>query len=196
MGDECAILVDLKHHHHLISSANQPVVYDSDYDDLDYEDDSTFRGPSDPTKYHIYPQAFSPRYGNIQINDGGFSFFADFPNIIQRMVQTNSGLVIEDMIVTITCAQLYGEAAHKIRGQSGKMSVQRAGVAAALAGETCAKTHAASKHSHLVSNLKTRLPHEHMQLTVSNTDRNFGLRNEAYCVVDLDLLPDDYRNGR
>lgn len=195
--EECSVFADLSHQTKLVSTPISQEQFDNaDYDDdMDYEDTLGRQPSTSKTKYHIYPQAFSPRYGNIQTFEEPFTFFADFTQKIREWLQKLTDEHIPEDVILFVSAQLYNELAHKLRGQFGRMEVQTAGIAAAFAGEQFRETSASRKFRALQRRLDAALPHKLLQSAINNTAHHFGLRNEAYCIVEVEKLPIALRTG-
>lgn len=189
--EECGIMINLKERQRDLMPDSVP---DDGSDDSDDQDDEP--SPARTSRdYHVYHQAFSPQYGNIQTKGKPFSFFSEFPQVVQEMVQGETDEAIGEDVISVTMQHLYGEFSHKLRGQDGQMSVARAGVSAALAGEHFRGSTAPGKYRSLLKRQNKHLPHEHAVNTILGTSNNFGMRNEAYCIVHVEHLPAELRDG-
>lgn len=192
--EECSVFTDLRGQTTLVPPTIPPDPYESDddYDD-DYEPTGMYSAPSDPPIYNVYYQAFSPHYGNIQTNNSFFHFFQDFPGSVQKLVENLSRMSVAEAIILVGGHQLYQEFCHKLRGQFGHMDVQQAGIAALFAGENFTNT---KKFDSLSRRLGIGLPHETLKATIAGTPCHFGLRNEAYCTIQVEHLPEMLRGGQ
>lgn len=186
---ECGVLVNLD---------DKAVLAGNDDDDDDEGDDSdsSAGGNRFPTRNCCtYPLAFTGKYGNVQAKGLLFNFFEDFPDVIQEAVEEEAGKRC-DPIITPCAHQLYNEFSHKIRSLSGLMDVGCGTVTAALAGEHFKDAASRSKTNTLTGNLRTKLPFDHFTAKAASARRNFGIRNEAYCMIDVTALPRDCRSGK
>ena len=182
-------------------------------DEIFLSDDlfSDFDPTGQSTSYNVYPQAGLVNAGHFQA-DGLIAPFLPLLHQLNAQVQLqDSDAMIEDnplgatghdsqppAIIGVGC-QGYNGVMHVTRGRCAQHhDAQRGLVTSALAG-SWAKIPTNIQTARLkLAHCNIRLPHEEFKEKIENNadePLDCSLRLENTCVVDLELLAPEYRNG-
>jgi hypothetical protein len=166
-----------------------------------------------PTKYCIYPQAFTHNYGHFQANS--------LPEAFCRMVDAinvNVGLQsdrltcnkelfgdddedYEDLLPSVTgiACQGYNELVHRVRGNGARHHDAQLGViTAAFAGSYAITEKAKRAQRQHARSISFQLPHQKFREKICDDDNQLNLefRLENVYEIDLHRIKPQYRTGR
>ena len=167
--------------------------------------------------YHLYPLAFTRRYGNVQANAIVQPFhkvIEDVNRVLSPAIDGAPGEGGEEgdddehaylfgdevrrgaAVVRGTHAQIYNAISHRCREQARFHYVQLGLVTSAMAGTTATTVQGRRRFQRRKQHCVDGLPHERYAIAVQGDGQPQALRLEQTFTVEVSRLREEHRNGR
>lgn len=145
-------------------------------------------------EYTTFPLAFCKGIGNCQASTH-LSFYQPFVDQINSELRDQEdGPFVPP--VTRGPHQIYNEVAHKTRARDGLHDSQRGYVTAAMSGKCLRGADLRATHSRSQVRCEHELPSQSYKEKLLSTGYYIGLRFEPTVTVNVQVLPEDSRNGK
>jgi hypothetical protein len=167
-------------------------MYGEDMEGEEVMGEEEEEGEEEKANERLYPQGYTRRYGYFQADR--------MPTVFQSFVrQLNVGLVHnvnpEEPAVEFSSFQAYNHTQHTLTRRAGGLEVVHGKITSCLAG-TSATTPSARRSFEKCRSEMNRLPFDRVAKKLRKEDIPRGFRLEHIATVNLQVLQDEYRNGR